>query len=465
MSRGQLAGAAGRRRLATAAATVLLVAPLVACEAGGEPEPTPSPTPSDSAPSAPTESTKLTFGAFGTETELAAYGAVAGSYDSLEADVDVRLRTAPDAESLAEGLRDGEPVPDVFMVSREDLAWLLEEDLTQPVDTLLDERGVDFGDDYSRDGLEAFSADDRLQCMPYGLSPTVMFYNRDLVDFERMEARELPVPGGDEPLTWSYEAFTAAAEYASRPRQNTRGVHVEPTLEGLASFVLTGGGQVFDDAEDPSSLAFSSDETRDALEEALPVLRDPLVTLDPQMLQQRTPLEWFERGRLAMVPGQRDLVPRLRQVQGLDFDVIAMPSIDGQATVGDVTGLCLSADAVDTPAAADLMVHLLSTPSVQRVVNAGYLVPANQEVALSDDFLQPGRAPRHAQVFTSSVRHMELAPLIDTMDELEAAAKPGLLRLLNEPVLDDLDEITEQIDEASLAVLSPESESASPEEE
>jgi multiple sugar transport system substrate-binding protein len=101
---------------------------------------------------------------------------------------------------------------------------------------------------------------------------------------------------------------------------------------------------------------------------------------------------------------------------------------------------------------------------VQRVVNAGYLVPANQEVALSDDFLQPGRAPRHAQVFTSTVRHMELAPLIDDWDALQAAAAPGLQRLLNEPVLDDLDEITEQIDEASREVLSPESESASPEE-
>jgi multiple sugar transport system substrate-binding protein len=446
--------------------TVLLVAPLAACQSEDEPEPTPTPslTPSATAPSAPTEATRLTFGAFGAEDELAAYEAVTGSYDALEGDVDVRLRTAPDADALAESLRDGEPAPDVFMVSRADMSWLLEEGLTQPVDTLLDERGVDFGDDYSRDGLEAFSIDDRLQCMPYGLSPTVMFYNRELVDFERMAERELPVPGGEEPLTWSYEAFTAAAEYASRPRRNTRGVHVGPRLEELAPFVHTGGGQVFDDVEDPTSLAFSSDETRDALEASLPVLRDPLVTLAPEMLARRSPLEWFERGKLAMLPGRRDLVPRLRQVPGLDFDVIAMPSIDGQATVGDVTGLCLSAEAVDTPAAADLMVHLLSTPSVQRVVNAGYLVPANQEVALSDDFLQPGRAPRHAQVFTSTVRHMELAPLIDDWDALQAAAAPGLQRLLNEPVLDDLDEITEQIDEASREVLSPESESASPEE-
>ena len=31
--------------------------------------------------------------------------------------------------------------------------------------------------------------DDRLQCMPYGISPMVIFYNKALVDFDRMEAR------------------------------------------------------------------------------------------------------------------------------------------------------------------------------------------------------------------------------------------------------------------------------------
>lgn len=428
---------------------------LSGCTSDAEPEPEPTPTPTATEPTVPDEETVLSFGAFGAEEELGAYRAVAETFDALDPEVEVRVRTAPDADALARQLRSGS-LPDVFMVSRQELAWLLEEQLTLPVDTLLDERGVDFGDDYSRDGLEAFSAADRLQCMPYGLSPTVMFYNTDLVDFGRMDARGLPVPGGEEPLTWNYETFTAAAGFASRPRGNTRGIHVEPTLDGIAPFVYTGGGELYDDPVAPTSTAFSDGATRDALEATLPVLRDPLVTLDQKMLQRRTPLEWFERGKLAMLPGTRDLVPRLRMVQGLDFDVIAMPSLEGRATVGDVTGLCLSRETEDVAAAADLLVHLLSTPSVQRVVGAGYLVPANQEVALSDDFWQPGRMPRHAQVFTASVRDMVLPPLVDELPAVEAAVRPGIGRLLNEPVLDDLEAITEQIDEAARAVLAPE---------
>mgnify|MGYP003338914149 CR=1 FL=1 len=40
---------------------------------------------------------------------------------------------------------------------------------TPEFDELLDERNVDFGDGYSRDAIEGFSADRKLQCMPYAV--------------------------------------------------------------------------------------------------------------------------------------------------------------------------------------------------------------------------------------------------------------------------------------------------------
>ena len=43
----------------------------------------------------------------------------------------------------------------------------------QPVSLLLDERGVDFGDRFSRDAVDAFAMDDELQCMAYSVSPRV----------------------------------------------------------------------------------------------------------------------------------------------------------------------------------------------------------------------------------------------------------------------------------------------------
>jgi multiple sugar transport system substrate-binding protein len=447
---------AGRRRGA-AFVCVALVLSLAACEAEGEPPPTSEPSPS----SAKADPVRLTLGVQGPADELAAYEAVAEQFDSLYDPATVEVRNYDDSAEMLETVQDGEDLPDVFLVSRDDLGTLQDERLTQPVDVLLDERGVDFGDGYSRDALQAFSADDRLQCMPYGISPMVIFYNTDLVDFDRIEARGLPFPAERE--AWTLEMFAAAAQVASRPGRGTHGFYIEPGLRTMAPFVYSGDGQLFDDDEAPTSLALSEGDGVEAMERTLELLRRPQLTLSEQQATRRSPLEWFERGKLGMVAGYRRWVPQLRRVHGLDFDVISMPILDSAATVGDITGMCLSAEAGSTPAAADLMVHLLGTPAVERVVRAGYLVPANSEVALSEEFLQPGRLPEHSMVFNNSVRSIQIPPLLSTWPELEDEVAPELNELVQVPVLDDLEERLVEIDEQSRPIL--EEDTATPTEE
>jgi multiple sugar transport system substrate-binding protein len=430
---------------------------LAGCEAdGGSPEPAPAPSTSKDE-----DPVQLTLGVNGTEDELDAYTAVAEIFDSLYDPATVEVEDWDSSADMMSAIRGGEEVPDVFLVNRDDLATLQEQKLTQPVDALLDARGVDFGDGYSRDALQAFSADDRLQCMPYGISPMVIYYNTELVDFDRMEARGQLVPAERE--AWTFEMFTAAAQFASRPGAGAHGVYIEPGVRTLAPFIYSGGGQVFDDEDAPTSLAFSDGDSVEAIERTLEVLRRPQLTLSEKQAAERSPLQWFKRGELGMMAGYRRLVPELRQVHGLDFDVISMPILDGSATSGDITGLCLSADAASTPAAADLMVDLLSTPAVERVVRAGYLVPANSQVALSEEFLQPGRLPDHSSVFNNSVRAIQMPPLLSVWPELERAVSPELHQLVEVPVLDDLEQRLADIDEESRTVL--ESDTATPTEE
>jgi len=437
----------GVRRRVTLAVCVALMLALAACESDGGSSPQPRPTPSASQDN-PVE---LTLGVHGADDEVAAYTAVADTFDSLYDPAEVDVQEWDSSADMMRAIRDGEDVPDVFLASRDDLATLQEKKLIQPVDALLDARGVDFGDDYSRDALQAFSADDRLQCMPYGISPMVIYYNTKLVDFDQMKKRGMLVPAERE--AWTLEMFTAAAQYASRPSEGTKGFYVEPGVRTFAPFIYSGGGQVFDDEEAPTSLAFSDGDSVDALERTLEVLRRPQLTLSERQVSKRRPLQWFKQGKLGMLAGYRRLVPGLRQVHGLDFDVISMPILDGLATWGDITGLCLSADAASTPAAADLMVQMLDTPAVERVVRAGYLVPANSEVALSDDFLQPGRLPEHSDVFNNSTRAIQIPPLLSVWPELEQAVRPELELLVDVPVLDDLEERLAEIDEESRPVL------------
>ncbi|HEX6149288.1 extracellular solute-binding protein [Nocardioides sp.] len=442
---------AGRGVRLVGAVTALLVtaAALAGCEADSGAIPTP-----DESDGVPVNRT-LTFAVFGHEEERAAYQSLVAVFNSLYDGAEFELESYGSREALMGTIRESGEVPDVFLTSGQDLAWLSQEQLLEPVDSLLLERGIDFGDVYSRDSVLAFSSEDRLLCMPVGISPMVLFYNTELVDFEKMALRELPVPTG-ELNAWDFEEFVVAAEFASRPRRGTRAIHVQPSIEGLAPFIYGGGGDVYNDPVTPTSLAFSSDGSRSALEQVLTVLRDPRLTLSDVELQRRSALEWFKRGKLAMIPGYRDLVPQLREVAGLQFDVIGMPAIERNATVGNITGMCVSAASGNATAAADFLVHMASSVSVRRVASEGYLVPANLEVALSPDFLQPGRAPDHALAFVNAIRTIVLPPLIDDEAQLELVVADSLEEMLTAPILTDLEELTSRIDQESRTVLDPE---------
>ncbi|QCC76533.1 ABC transporter substrate-binding protein [Nocardioides daphniae] len=355
-------------------------------------------------------------------------------------------------DALASG--DPEQVPDVFLLSRTDLRLAMDEELTRPVSELLDERGVDFGDKFSRDAVESFSLDGDLQCMAYSISPTVMFINEKFVDFDAMTERGLDVSSRWD--RWRMPQFAEAARFGTRPVRGVSGVHIDATVEGLAPFILSAGGSLFDDDKQPTSLNFSSGETREALEEALPVLRDASITLPEDKLAKRSALEWFKRGKVSMIAGQRALVPELRREKNLQFNVMPMPYLGSAATVGDVHGLCISAETEHPGQAADLIAHLVGDKATVEVTKAGAIVPANLTVAASDDFLQKGQMPARSRVFNSAIRGIEFPPLVASWDELEKAVRPFVRQLLLDPGEIDLEAITEKIDEASRTVLSPE---------
>jgi multiple sugar transport system substrate-binding protein len=181
-------------------------------------------------------------------------------------------------------------------------------------------------------------------------------------------------------------------------------------------------------------------------------MHGPGISLTPEELAQRSPLEWFERGRLALMQGSRDLVPDLRSRLGLEFDVMPMPELGKPATAGSITGLCISTDASDSGTAADFVVYASTPDALGYVASQGYVQPANQTVALSEDFQQPGRLPKHAAVFTFSVKSMQFPPLVQQWDELDAATAPTLAEMMHgRPV--QVPVRTREIDQASRRVL------------
>ncbi|RJS45347.1 ABC transporter substrate-binding protein [Nocardioides cavernaquae] len=436
------------RRSALAAGTALVAALSVGCTA--EPVTTPEPTTSASQPA------KISFLAYGAQPEVAAYRDMVASYMKDNPGVVVTLTEVASPDDVLDRLRKG-PVPDVFLMSRRDLGEVVDAGLNQHIDELLDSRGIDFSDFFKRESVRAFAHNDTLECMPYGTSPMVIYYNTNLVDFEEMAEAELDVPldEGGQPThsSWTFEQFAEAAKFGSR--RGAKGVYIEPSLLGLAPFLYSGGGQLFDDEKDPKSLELSSGATLESLSTSLELLRQTDFTPTPRQLRRQPALDQFKDGKLAMIAGFRTLVPELRKTPGLSFDVMPMPSLGQDRTVGDVSGLCISSTAVNTSAAADFVVHAIGKDAVSDVARAGYLVPANNQVAESDAFEQKDRMPKSAYVFNRSVRDIVTPPLIDSYPTLEAAVHDAVYQLFYNRVI-DIEELTKTIDELSKAVLAPE---------
>jgi multiple sugar transport system substrate-binding protein len=419
----------------------VLASALAACTSDGD-DPTPDPVGTKDKP------VKLSFMTYGPEAEVEAYEAIVEQFNESHEGVEVQLHPVKDQDAALKSLRAGVN-PDVFLLGRRDLAEIVRDERNQPVDELLDSRGVDFGDFYKRDALQAFSLDDRLQCMPYGVSPMVIYYNTNLIDFETMREQGLQAPRPDS-TAWTFDQFSAAADYATR--RGTKGVYVDATLQGLAPFVYSGGGQVFDDPKEPTTLTLSEDSSREALSTTMELLRTDRLTLSPRQLRKKSALDRFKEGKLGMIAGYRDLVPELRKTPSLSFDVMPIPSIESSRTVGSNSGLCLSSEPASVSAAADFIVDAISTDSVSRVAEAGYLVPSNNEVAESDAFLQPDRLPANAAVFNKSVRDIVISPPDLDLVRLEEVIHPGIYRLFYARIL-NIEAVTESIDEASRSVV------------
>lgn len=400
--------------------------------------------------------TELEFAVWGTKDEIAAYRSVVDDYNAASTDTTVTVSSWPDAAAMNADVASGKAKPDLYLLPRADLAETMAQKRNRPLLDLVNAREIPIGDDFAREAVSAFSVDDDLQCMPYTVSPMVIYYNTALVDFEAMDAEDLPTPKDDH-SGWNFAEFRAAAEFASRPRQGTRGVHIDPTLRGLAPFIYSGGGKVFNEDDAPTSLALGDDSSIDALRQTLELLRDPRLTLTTKQLAQRSALDWFKRGRLAMIAGFRGLTPELRGVEGLEFDVMPMPSLGSNQTVGDFNGICLSPGRpTRADASANFLSYLVSDEAVGRLAETGYIQPAKLTVSLTDDFVQPDLAPAHAAVFTNAVRAIVPAPLMTTGDELAALVAPDIeALLLTTPDLTDLQDALRAIDEKSRTLLDP----------
>lgn len=452
-------GSSLRRAVAGAVSVVALAAFAGGCTSEEQEPPKAEPSTSPSA----SDGGGLDFAVYGPEAVTDAYRALAEQWNADHPDIPVDVTTYADRAEAATAMaaaREKGQAPDVFLADRRDLGTLVADKAVRRVDDLLAARGVDFGDGFSRVGLAAFSDEAALQCMPVDVSPMVVYYNPKLIELDQIaeEGRaEITAERG-----WTIAEFGRAAAQPRRP--GVRGLYVAPTLEQIAPFVWSGGGQVVDDQVEPTTLTLSDDASRDALERLLEVVRDPGLTFGQKAIERRSALSRFKAGKLGMMLGYRELTAELRRDPRLTFDVMPMPSLGSGATNGRITGACISSDSSNEAAAADFLAALTSTSSQDALAATGYVMPANTDSLDDEAFLQAGQRPLHSQVFLREQRDVQLLPATASWGDLEDSLAEPLRDLFYLPVIDPLEERLTAIDESSVPFLDPEAaeESGSP---
>ena len=355
----------------------------------------------------------------GSEGEVDQYKTMAETYAPLSRKVTVKVESWPNDSAMLGAFRDGEKVPDVFIANRRHLYYLVQHQLVQPVDQLLDDRGFDFGDEFPRSSLTAFGSDNRLECLPYGVQPSVVYYNKKLVRLARI--KNPPIAG---------TGLVARPVRRGRPvghpaPPGCRRHLARPVADRPRSLRLLRRGRSLRQCH-PADVAGPLQRHQPRLahpDRARPARtgHDP----DPAQLERHTPLEWFMRGKLALLEGNRRMVPDLRSTPGLNFDVMPMPSLGTSATVGNLTGLCLSQHAHGRRDRGGLPgLRQLAREPWRWSRSAATSSPPTRRSHSPTPSSSRSCMPRHASVFTFSVKSMVYPPEVADWDELELAVDP-----------------------------------------
>lgn len=442
------------RRTRAGAALVGTVLTLVAsCTSSGAPSPSAASAPSTSASAVGVSSTgpvTLRFAVYGDRATVAAYRALGRAYMRRKPQVTVQVESTPSAtiaESRLHRQFTARDAPDLFLTRVTALPELVAKGRVQPVDDLLEQRGMQFGDSYERLGLEAFAAQSSLQCMPSDVSPYVLFYNTRLFAATRMAATEQPtLPQAG----WAWTDFVRAARQMTG--WGVRGVYLAPRLTTVAALVRSAGSDIVDDPRRPTTLRLADGPTRSALEQVLAVARSPRLTPTRAELTERDAVSRFEHNELGMLIGTRALVPRLRSHPQLHFEVAPLPSLGRPSTIAEVSGYCISHESAHLGNAADFLAFASSRRGAELVAESGGVVPANLAALHSPSFRQVGELPHQAGVFAAVMDRADTMPNPAAWPEVVARTQPLLDRLFASAV-PNLDVLLPRIDQVSAGLL------------
>jgi multiple sugar transport system substrate-binding protein len=367
--------------------------------------------------------TEVTLQLFGDPAEVAGYRELIAAFEQKNPDVKVRLvpigKQKDHMAKLTTAFSGGTP-PDLFLLNYRRFAQFAAKDVLEPLGPRMAKSTVLKAPDFYPQAMEAFRFEGEQECLPQNISSLVVYWNRGL--FQRLN---VPEPKPD----WTWDDFRKTAQALTRDedgdgRTDVHGLAFEPTLSRIAPFIWQAGGELVDDINDPRQLELLNPPSLEALRYVLRLQRVFKVTPSLEEAKSENHEARFAAGRLGMLLNSRRLVPTLRELKDLDWDVAPLPKHRKAATVLHSDAYCMSRASKAKDAAFRFVEFALGPVGAELLTRSGRTVPSLRSVAEGPSFLDPKQRPASSRVFLDSILHMRRLPNAAVWNEVETRADP-----------------------------------------
>jgi multiple sugar transport system substrate-binding protein len=357
----------------------------------------------------------------GDPAELQAYRDVAAAFERGDPGIDVRLIEVAERDDLilrlSTSVAAGDP-PDLFLLNYRYYGQFAANGSLEPVEPYLADSGALSADDFYPEAMDPFRFGGVQTCLPQNVSSLVVYYNRDL-----FEAAGVTVPADG----WEWRQMVARATELTRDDDgdgtvDVYGLGVDPEIIRVAPLVWSNGAELVDDTERPTRFTLSDPAATEAVQLFLDLRALHAVVPTDEEAESRDLESRFLDGQLAMLMESRRVTPTLRTITDFRWDVAPLPVLERPAGILHSDAYCMTA-ASDHHDAAWRYLEFALGPEGQRIAaETGRTVPSLVDVANSDAFLDPGRAPVSSQVFLDAIPVIRAVPHVSTWPEIEDAA-------------------------------------------
>jgi multiple sugar transport system substrate-binding protein len=311
--------------------------------------------------------------------------------------------------------------PDVFYSVSDDIPRMAARRVILNQTPLVRKDRVDFSG-YFPKTVSGLQWNGDLYAFPIHYSTDVLFYNEKLFD-------EAGVPYPDD--RWTWDDYVAAAKRLTKTGADGRIETFGTTLPDANLAIASNGGALFN--ADYTRSEIDNPAAADALQK-LTDLRDKYhVAPMPQQLQDTSPTQLFQTGRVAMMPGRTYMVIDFnKSIKDFTYDVALMPPMKRRAVRLAVGGTCIAARTRHPREAWEFArFYGGADGGLQVLGKQKNCVPAVKALAYSPKYFLSG-PPRNVRIFVDSIQDAEILtpPIVGCAEYMTRIREPVFQMIL-----------------------------------